>query len=335
MRYDFYARFWNESTGVDFKKVGRVPNVVVKGKVLKLAREPKRAKERYRSWCKELTDEYKLATKILERLLLKSIVGDVIQVKIRFRLKRPYISKDDDLFYIIDNPICKERVFKIPFIRPTAWKGVLRFVALKMFIDNLPPDKIIAFKERAKLIRLFGNEKDRIEDFINRIFNKRYKPETPRKSVSDEFSDYILKRGYVNKDGNRRGRLIFYPTIFDRFEFDVITPLDRVTRIPVRGPIMFEVVPKEAKGIFELLYIPFDILRDKERLKIEVPEDLRILKDTIPKMMLEYGFSAKKTSGYGVVEDSIDFWINGKYYTGTFDKFKEVMTNLISSFDGG
>ena len=42
-----------------------------------------------------------------------------------FRLERPYLSRDDDAFYIIDNPVRKEKIFKLPMVAPTSWKGSL------------------------------------------------------------------------------------------------------------------------------------------------------------------------------------------------------------------
>ena len=89
-------------------------------------------------------------------------------------------------------------------------------------------------------------------------------------------------------------------------------------------------VPKGCKGEFKLIYVPFDIVDDESRLKRESLEDLKVLKEAISKMMLEYGFSAKKTSGYGVVEDEIEFWINNNHYKGTFKEFKEKICELIS-----
>ncbi|MFQ5857413.1 MAG: RAMP superfamily CRISPR-associated protein [Anaerolineae bacterium] len=43
-----------------------------------------------------------------------------------FRLAQPYLSKDDDPFCIIDNPIVRDRVFRLPLVRPSSWKGNLR-----------------------------------------------------------------------------------------------------------------------------------------------------------------------------------------------------------------
>jgi len=176
------------------------------------------------------------------------------QIQILFKLKKPYISKDDDNFYIIDNPIVKDKVFKVPMVRSTTWKGALRF-AFKQIC-----------KDQKIEIRLFGNEKGETENF-------------------------------------RQGRLFFYPTFFYRISLDVITPLDRKTRTPARGPIYFEVV-HEGTGTFRALYYPFDLIAkgDFDSIEKEVKEDLKFLSEAIKKMFTETGFSAKKTSGFGAAE---------------------------------
>lgn len=43
-----------------------------------------------------------------------------------FTLQKPYLSRDDNDFHIIDNPIVREKVFRWPMVRPSAWKGSLR-----------------------------------------------------------------------------------------------------------------------------------------------------------------------------------------------------------------
>ena len=47
-------------------------------------------------------------------------------IRFEFKLLKPYISRDDNPFYIIDNPIVRDKVFRYPLVPPTAWKGALR-----------------------------------------------------------------------------------------------------------------------------------------------------------------------------------------------------------------
>jgi CRISPR-associated protein Cmr2 len=209
-------------------------------------------------------------------------------IQITFKLKKPYISLDDESFYIIDNPLVKDTVFKVPMIRPSTWKGALRWVVR----NALGRSRIVE--------RLFGNEKETQQP--------------------------------------KQGRLIFYTTFFDQLSLDVITPLKRDTRTPQRGPILFEVVPAGSRGTFSVVYFPFNLLHSlrqgdsmaKAKAIEEIKEDLETLKEAIPAMLMTYGFAAKKTSGYGVVEDMIDFSVDSIEMRGSnFDEFKNRMSFLI------
>lgn len=44
-------------------------------------------------------------------------------LSLRFKLLKSYMSKDDNDFYVIDNPIVRDKVFKLPMVRPSSWKG--------------------------------------------------------------------------------------------------------------------------------------------------------------------------------------------------------------------
>ena len=72
-----------------------------------------------------------------------------------FKLKKPYISRDDIDFYIIDNPVKKEWVFKLPYVAPSQWKGSLRHAAWDLGWDNEKDEQII---------RIFGAPKEDGED---------------------------------------------------------------------------------------------------------------------------------------------------------------------------
>lgn len=71
-------------------------------------------------------------------------------LSIKFTLQKPLISKDDEEFYIHDNPISKEKVFKVPYIRASSWKGNLRWAFGKA-------NELQVYDER--ILRMFGNKK--------------------------------------------------------------------------------------------------------------------------------------------------------------------------------
>ena len=190
---------------------------------------------------------------------LQNFPANSVLLKISFTLKKPYISKDEGEFHIIEdkifkNPIVRDKFTGLPMVRPSTWKGHLRFASRMVEWDKGNKEKIIR--------GLFGNESE--EDAL-------------------------------------RGRLYFFPTFFEEEpKRDVITSLKRDTRTPARGPIPIEVMKAGSKGEFYLLYIPYP--REKEFKEEEVEEDLRFLAKALQLMFYTYGFSAKKTSGFGVIE---------------------------------
>lgn len=182
-----------------------------------------------------------------------------------FTLKKPFISKDDGELHLYDNPICREKIFRVPMVRPSTWKGNLRFAFRQKWGDTK-----ITEEER-----LFGNLKG--------------------KDDPEEF---------------KRGRLQFFPTFFREINFEVITPLDRERRIPTeKGPIFFEAIKENTKATFTLLYVPFNLIgkgKAPDKLKEEVGKDLALVCEAVKEMMLTYGFSAKKTSGFGVIAPKLE-----------------------------
>jgi CRISPR-associated protein Cmr2 len=185
-----------------------------------------------------------------------------------FTLATPYLSKDDEEFYICDNPVMKDKVFKIPMVSGSTWKGNLRWTTRQLM--NLNPGD----PDEPEIVRLFGNEKRQDEYF-------------------------------------RRGRLNFYSTFFNQISLEVINPHDRKTKAGTQ-PIYIESVPEDAQGTFSLLYLPFDLMgRPSEQAKKEVSEDLDFVYKALKDMMLTYGFSAKKSCGFGIVKNEItDLIIN-------------------------
>lgn len=175
-------------------------------------------------------------------------------LQFEFTLATPYISKDDEIFHINENPVRKDKVFKVPMVAATGWKGALR--AALWQLEHKEDDKTV--------IRLFGK---------------------PRES----------------EDGPA-GRLYFYPTFFDKIGLEVINPHDRKTKAG-KHPIYFECVPKDAKGMFSLLYVPFDLIgKEEQKTCTQVATDLELIIKGIQAMFTTYGFGAKTSSGFGTAE---------------------------------
>lgn len=204
---------------------------------------------------------------------LENLPSYTALLKIYFSLKKPYTSKEEGEFHILngritENPIVRDSLTGLSLVKPSTWKGHLRFAA-----DKVESDEWSEEEKKVILKRLFGT-------------------------------------GPGEKNNPLRGRLYFFPTFFtDEATKDVITPLSRETRTPKRGAISLEVIKPGAKAEFHLLYLPYP---KGEGFKEEVKKDLEFLAESLKLMFYTYGFSAKKTSGFGVIEEKLEkvkIWI--------------------------
>ncbi len=67
-----------------------------------------------------------------------------------FTLASPYLSKDDEPFYVHENPVRKEHVLRVPLMSGTSWKGAFR-AALRYRLE--------AGDDDPRIIRLLGSQK--------------------------------------------------------------------------------------------------------------------------------------------------------------------------------
>jgi len=233
---------------------------------------------------REQMDRLGLSSPALGQLALMPDCSFAIQFVLT--LLKPYLSQDDEPFYIVDNPVAKDRVFRVPVVRSSSWKGTLRSAARLAL--NLQDDD-------PQMVSLFGSEKGEREE------------------------------------GLKAGRLVFYTTFFDRIGLEIINPHDRKRKVGV-NPILIESVPAGAQGTFSLLYTPFDLVTAPQAKRVaDACADLEAIRKSLRALMLELGFSAKRTSGYGVIHDKD---LNGtlyikkgpKVFRSSFTTFTELET---------
>ncbi|RLB82192.1 MAG: hypothetical protein DRH17_06590 [Deltaproteobacteria bacterium] len=125
-----------------------------------LSTDKKKADDLRETWKSEFTGDHPVPAKcksFWEDIAQPSIDLDHLPfgswfLKIRFRLLSPWFSKGLNDFYIIDNPILRDRVFKIPVCPASTWKGALRMACRLMTgaIDQ---------KDGERIIDLFGKDK--------------------------------------------------------------------------------------------------------------------------------------------------------------------------------
>ncbi|WP_036737744.1 RAMP superfamily CRISPR-associated protein [Persephonella sp. IF05-L8] len=250
----------------------------------------------------------------------------------KFRLKAPYFSKDDDEFYIIQNPILKEANFKVPMIRGSAWKGALASAFRELFRKDFSnkKEKIESFlrvfgagSESIKaieqaLIKETGNFEKAQEGILSFLFFElgleitgqdlqRAKDIKNKNDLRNFIKDKLSKKlNDSQKDlpiefQTHKGRAIFYPTYFDKLSLEIINPHDRRKRAGT-NPIHYEVVPEGVEGIFQLIYIPFDaVLKSDKEVREEAKEDLANIIKAL-RVLSNKGIGAKTKLGWGRFE---------------------------------
>ena len=225
-----------------------------------------------------------------------------------FKLTSPYISRDDTAWHILDNPIKKEWLFKLPYVAPSQWKGILRACMVRQLaewwesLDAEGRDMLSNRKRfvarRIQIARLFGTEKD------VQVDDKKCKQYLDKAGGAHQATQATWYRRYVRRylaaSGFFAGRLHFYPTFFTDIGLEVINPHSREKGAGER-PIHFECVPAGATGDFVLLYAPFDrIGQDETKTRLQITTDLQMVSEGVRAMLTVYGFGAKTGSGFGV-----------------------------------
>ena len=191
---------------------------------------------------------------------------DWVAIEINFKLLSAWYSTDDRPFHVLDNPVRKDRVFGVPYMSAASWKGLLRWACRMQagLQEHLQRHggKMDDWRDPDWIVHLFGNEKGEKEDF-------------------------------------RRGALAFYPTWFNKVGFEVINPHSRKTRAGTQ-PILYEVVPADTEGVLRLLYAPLP--GGGVREAVERIDAIQKLLDAAEQLLTVYGFSAKRTAGWGIAE---------------------------------
>lgn len=132
------------------------------------------------------------------------------------------------------------------------------------------------------------------------------------KNDGQESDDLRLLFGPPRPEGTvpegyfRAGRLRFYPTYFDALELEMLNPHDRKSGSGL-DPFNLECVPTGGQGVFSLLYVPFDRAGlPWEEYGAEVGSHLKQVTRGLQVMFRTLGFSAKRTSGFGLAAEAVD-----------------------------
>jgi len=230
-----------------------------------------------------------------------------------FELQKPYLSKDERDFYLLDNPLRREKVFKTPMVAATSWKGALRSAMLREMVfwwrgQEESQRKAEEFAERRFLLALlFGDEKG--EEPVSLKGLAKYLDEVGGEETSKVFRRKVRDYFGIEEDKpipHFRGRLHFFPTFFDKIGLEVINPHDRKTGVGARGPILMECVPAGTQGMFTLFYVPFGpYVADMQKTRAETADALQAVAEGVQVMLTKYGFGAKTSSGFGTAKEKL------------------------------
>lgn len=190
---------------------------------------------------------------------IKTLIPGSFGLWYEFELESPYFSSDVDELYMIQNPILKEQISKVPMIRGSSWKGLLSSTALdrlrkRVECQDCSIDKLISCY--LSLVRVFGAGSEdfrKVEEEIKKIDKEAKKDKYAAKLTEELFKYCVFDLGIninIKKNGTsvnkqlidqifndmdktnnifsvRKGRAIFYPTYFNRLNYEVINPHNR------------------------------------------------------------------------------------------------------------
>ncbi|ACJ75318.1 crispr-associated ramp protein [Thermosipho africanus TCF52B] len=287
-----------------------------------------------------IIEKAKKISGILKENELENYISRLIPYSFIFwaeiELINPYFSKDDEDYNLTKKNLCiKDKAFKIPMIRGSAWKGVFanafKILINESLFSSNTEEKAIDYIQ--SFARIFGTgsmefrkftkmlselledklkEKDMHEIIKYLIFElglRLKKDDIDNLRKKENFKDWvrnnIWKKYGETSEKNlpfflkpHKGRAIFYPTFFSRLSTEVINPHSKEER-KGKGPIFFEVVSKYSRGIVQIVYIPFDGIRlEREVLKDQVEKDVKFIELSFKKVS-DIGIGAKSKLGWG------------------------------------
>jgi hypothetical protein len=191
---------------------------------------------------------------------------------LEFELKTPLLTKDDDPFYLFDNPARKDHVFQRPFLSAASIKGL----SVDAYQRALPNSALNNNKDEAERTRAFR----RADDTALRLFG-----------VCDDGSNI--------DDSAQAGRLRFSPLWFKNIQYLVINKRDEKTACG-GGPIQFEAVAPQDKVTLEVIY--FNPAGTKDSDENSVRNDLFCWLNSVRLWWPALGLGAKRLAGYGAIE---------------------------------
>ncbi len=250
------------------------------------------ATQRYKEWKKLAVPTY---------ANLKEMVAHIPgswAIQFSFTLASPYLSKGIEAFDILDNPIVRDKVFEVPIVAASSWKGGLRAAAMTSLFGEDIQTYAQAVRQAQSLKAGQTQQWDvRIQQLV-RMFGVE-------SGIEHDYS---------------AGRLHCFPTGFEQTQCEVINPHNRAHRVGTM-PIFLECVPADQKGTFTMLYVPLGKVEP-----IDSAADLELCAQAVKALLTEWGIGAKKSSGNGLAKDALQ-------EAAIFSRDQEAGLTTIDTFD--
>lgn len=224
-------------------------------------------------------------TKEIDRAGLRQPAVDMVllpeysaAVTLRFQLLAPLLTRDDDAFYLFDNPVRKDHTFGVPFLAAASVKGL----AADALQRGFPPE--LDWKTLGKNDQERKTAYRRKSALARRLFGV----------ASDE-----------KESDSEAGRLHFSPVWFSHVQYLVMNPTKQDGSGIGTQPIQFEAVsPVDDKGKpvqGEVSFFYFNPAGAKEADEITARTDLACLVGALAAWWPALGLGAKRLAGYGAV----------------------------------
>jgi hypothetical protein len=210
---------------------------------------------------------------------IESLPAYSATLSLKFRLLTPLLTRDDDPFYLFDNPVRKDHIFGVPYLSAAGLKGLAADAYQR------------AFPGQTEWIGLGADDQTRTARF--------------RIQDSHALRLFGLADDGVQAEGSQAGRLHFSPAWFHAVQYIIINPTNKETGLG-QVPIQFEAIAphlpngKPVEGELQVFY--FNPHGSPDSDEAMVRGDLARWLASVATWWPVLGLGAKRLAGYGAIE---------------------------------
>ncbi|MCC7221522.1 MAG: hypothetical protein IT490_12435 [Candidatus Contendobacter sp.] len=190
---------------------------------------------------------------------------------LKFHLLAPLLTKDDDPFYLFDNPARKDHLLGLPYLSAASLKGLSADAYQRAFPNSRPWLEL--GKDDPDRTRIFRHD----DPHAKRLFG-----------IADDGA-------HIESE---KGRLHFSPVWFNQLQLLVMNPGNPATAIGT-VPIQFEAIAPGQTGLLEVVYFNPHGIKDSDEATVRA--DLARWLAAVATWWPALGLGAKRLAGYGAI----------------------------------